>query len=226
MNDKKMNTYDFKKEFRKDWYLLLLILAMFFVSIILYSELPERMPTHWNISGEVDNYSSRFWGAFMMPLINLAIFLLMLLTPLIDPKKDNYQKFSSSYRIIRSIFIVFFAVLHFLVLAFSLGYNIDLGSFVVFGIGILFIILGNYMPKVRHNYFLGIKVPWTLANEKVWKKTHRMTGKLYLLSGATTLLGTFFGVPASFWVLMICVFGSSLGSIVYSYFIYRQEKDD
>lgn len=224
MSEKRNNGFNFKEEFRKDWYLFILVAIMFFASLLLYSRLPEKMPTHWNIAGEVDNYSSRFWGAFMMPVLALGILLLMLLTPLIDPRKENYSKFSSSYRAIRSILIVFFTGLHFLLLIASLGYNINIGKFVTLGVGVMFFIMGNYMPKVRHNYFLGIKVPWTLASDKVWKKTHRLAGKLFVISGIIMFLGIFFSDLIRFWLIIICAIGSSLVSMVYSYVIYRSEK--
>lgn len=224
MKEKRNNTFNFKEELKKDWYLLLLILAMFLVSIILYGRLPERMPIHWNLAGEVDGYSSRFWGAFMLPIMSLGILLLMLLTPLIDPRKENYYKFSSSYRAIRAILVIFMASLHFLVLAFFMGYNLDIGKFVTLGVGLLFIVIGNYLPKVKHNYFLGIKVPWTLDNERVWKKTHRLAGKLFVLSGIIIFSSIFLNDVIRFWLLLFCVFGSSLGSTIYAYVIHRKEK--
>jgi len=223
---KKNKGFNFKEEFKRDWYLFILVALMFFVSFLLYSRLPERMPIHWNITGEVDNYSGRFWGAFMMPLVALGILLLMLLTPLIDPRKENYQKFSFSYRVIRSISIVFFSGMHFLLLSASLGYNLNIGKFVTLGVCMLFFIIGNYMPKVRHNYFVGIRTPWTLASEKNWKKTHRLAGKLFVVSGIIMFLGIFLGDFIRFWLIMICAIGSSLLSMVYSYLIFQKEKKD
>ena len=150
----KKNNYNFKKELKKDWYLLILIVVMFIVSIVVYSDLPDKMPVHRNLEGEVDNYTGRFWGAFMMPLINIGILLLMLLTPLIDPRKENYSKFGSSYRIIKSFLIIFFTFLHFIVLGYALGYNLDIGRIVVLIIALLFLVIGIHLPRICHNYFL------------------------------------------------------------------------
>lgn len=220
----KNNEYNFKEELKKDWYLLLLILAMFVVSIVVYADLPNKIPMHWNLKGEVDNYANRFWGAFMMPIINIGVLLLMLYTPVIDPSKENYASFKSSYRIIRSGLIIFFAVLHFIILAYSLGYELDIAKIVVLIVGVLFLILGNYMPRVRHNYFLGIKTPWSLANEKVWRKTQRFGGKLFLLSGIILMISLFFTEQTRFIILLICALGSTILSTIYSYIIYRKEN--
>lgn len=220
------NHYDVKNELKKDRYLFLLILIMFLSSIVLYSKLPEQMPIHWNIEGEVDSYSSRFWGAYLLPFTTLGMLLLLVFLPLIDPRKDNYPKFSRSYRAIKAIMVMFFAVLHFLVLAFALGYHFDIGKFAIIGTAILFIVLGNYMPKVKHNYFVGVRVPWTLANEKVWKKTHRFAGKLFVISGIIILLGLFLSNAIRYWLIIICVWLTSIASVIYSYLVYRQENQE
>lgn len=216
--------YDYKQEMKKDWYLFLLILVMFLSGIALYPRLPDQIPIHWNIEGEVDDYASRFWGVFMLPFTNLLVLLIFTFMPLLDPRKENYPKFSRSYRAIKAITVVFFAVLHFLVLAFALGYELDISRIVVVGAALLFIVMGNYLPKVKHNYFVGVRVPWTLASEKVWKKTHRFAGKLFVISGIIIFLSIFVSEIIRFWLIMICALVTSLASMVYSYLVYRQEE--
>ena len=216
--------YDYKQEMKKDWYLFLLILVMFLSGIALYSRLPDQIPIHWKIEGEVDDYASRFWGVFMLPFTNLLVLLTFTFMPLLDPRKENYPKFSRSYRAIKAITVVFFAVLHFLVLAFALGYELDISRIVVVGAALLFIVMGNYLPKVKHNYFVGVRVPWTLASEKVWKKTHRFAGKLFVISGIIIFLSIFVSEIIRFWLIMICALVTSLASMVYSYLVYRQEE--
>lgn len=216
--------YDYKQEMKKDWYLFLLILVMFLSGIALYSRLPDQIPIHWNIEGEVDDYASRFWGVFMLPFTNLLVLLIFTFMPLLDPRKENYPKFSRSYRAIKAITVVFFAVLHFLVLAFALGYELDISRIVVVGAALLFIVMGNYLPKVKHNYFVGVRVPWALASEKAWKKTHRFAGKLFVISGIIIFLSIFVSEIIRFWLIMICALVTSLASMVYSYLVYRQEE--
>jgi uncharacterized membrane protein len=216
--------YNLKMEFKRDWFLLVIIALTFIISIIVYPDLPERVAMHWNLEGEVDNYTGKFQGAFMLPLMLLGIYLLMLVTPLIDPRKKNYPKFIGSYRLIRMVIILFLAGLHILVLLYNLGYQVDIGKVVTLGLGILFVIIGNYLPKIRHNYFLGIKVPWTLASEKVWKKTHRLGGKFFLLSGILIMMSTFLSDRPRFWIVMIAVFGTVIINTVYSYLIYKKEE--
>lgn len=217
------NKYNFKEELKRDWYLFLLILIMVISSLVVYSRLPEQVPIHWNIEGEADSYAGRFQGAFMAPLLSLGLLFLLIFLPLIDPRKDNYPKFASSYRAIKTILIIFFTGIHYITLAAALGYQLDIGKFVTFFVAVLFIVMGNYMPKVRYNYFLGIRVPWTLASERVWKKTHRFGGKLFVIAGIIILLSVFLSALIRFWLVMICTMGTAIASTIYSYLIYRQE---
>lgn len=216
--------YDIKKEFKKDWYVLIIIAALFIVGILTYPFLPDQIASHWNLKGEVDDYMGKFMGTFLLPFLCLFIYGMMLATPLIDPRKENYGKFKKGYRFIRIGMILFFAGLYLVTIAFNLGYKIDVGKMVTLGLGVLFIIMGNYLPQVRHNYFMGIKVPWTLASEKIWRKTHRLAGKLYLFSGIIILFSVFLGDVVRFWLLMILLIGSSLAATVYSYIIYQREE--
>ncbi|MGB4178064.1 MAG: SdpI family protein, partial [Halanaerobiales bacterium] len=103
-------------------------------------------------------------------------------------------------------------------------YELDISRIVVVGAALLFIVMGNYLPKVKHNYFVGVRVPWTLASEKVWKKTHRFAGKLFVISGIIIFLSIFVSEIIRFWLIMICALVTSLASMVYSYLVYRQEE--
>ena len=202
---------------------LLLLLAMIAATVILWTSLPDQMPIHWNIAGEIDNYASKFWVAFMVPVMAIFFMLLFKVIPLIDPKKEKYKLFEKPWAAIQFGIYGFMTYMHFLTLYLSINQEADIVKFILPGIGILFILLGNYMSKVRQNYFVGIKTPWTLNNEDVWNKTHRIAGLFFVLTGIIFLLEAFiqlYLLPVFIitFVLMIFV------PVIYSYLIFKKLK--
>lgn len=211
------------KSLKKDWPILLILFASLVAAVLVYPRMPERVPTHWNLNGEVDDYSSRLFGTFFLPVLNIAMYVLFLVLPKLDPKRANYEKFGSSYQIIKYALIVFMSVVFAVTIAVSLGYQVNVGKVIPIGVSILFIIMGNIMGRVRHNYFVGFKFPWTLANEEVWKKTHQLGAKLMVLGGVIALLGSIFSEGAvSFIIMMAGIFIPVLITTVYSYIIYQR----
>lgn len=206
----------------KDFLLFLVIVGLFISSIVLYPYLPETLPIHWNAQGEVDGYTSKFSGAFLLPFITLGLYVFLLFLPKIDPRHENYAKFSGAYDIFKWITILFMAVIHGVVLATGLGYTPNVLFIIKIATGIMFMLIGNYMGKMRHNYFVGIRTPWTLANEKVWNKTHRFAGPLWVLSGLCFIIAAFFNHPWAFWIPFSILMGTSLLSVGYSYWVFRQ----
>ncbi|GAA0076677.1 SdpI family protein [Clostridium sp. CTA-5] len=204
---------------KSTFYNIILIILAFSVSIILYNKLPNQMPMHWNIAGEINRYGSKSFAAFLPPVLMLLVWLGMLLTPKIDPKKDNYSKFDKSYNIIINVTLTFLFILHISVIAVSLGYNVQINRVIPFMLGILFVFIGNYLPKSRPNFFYGIKTPWTLTNEDTWKKTHRLGGKLFVLSGAIIIISSlFFNKNLQFIVVIISIFIAAIIPVIASYF--------
>ncbi|MDK2820803.1 MAG: hypothetical protein PWP31_768 [Clostridia bacterium] len=210
----------------KDWPAILIIIAMLVGGIVVYPHLPELVPSHWNFRGEIDGYSGRFWGAFGLPLMAAAIYLGMIFAPYIDPKKENYPRFSSAYRIIRLVLVLFMAVLYGTIITVALGGPANLVSKTTpLAVGILFIVIGNYLPQARHNYFFGIRTPWTLANEEVWRRTHRFSGILFVLGGLGLIVSAFLPAPINFIVGLGGIITVTLFSIIYSYLAYHKVTD-
>lgn len=201
--------------------LLVLILLSLIGTLFVYKDLPQEIPLHWNIKGEVDRTGPKImiWLVAMMPLF---VVFLMWLTPKIDPRKDNYRKFEGSYVMIRTGIALVMLCLYWIIILATLGVVKDINAWIQIAMAILFIFLGNFMPKVRHNYFLGIKTPWTLANESVWKKTHRLGGYLFAMSGLVTLISMPFGSQISMFVLLVAVLLTTLVTVVYSFLAYRR----
>jgi len=201
----------------------LIILALL-VGLILYPDLPERMPSHWNAQGEIDSYSGKNFGVFFFPGLTLGIYLLMTLLPLIDPLKRNYAKFVLPYFWFRTIFVSFFVLLYFYTLGAALGTKMNINNFILPATSLLFIFIGLFLPKVKKNYFIGIKTPWTLHSEEVWDKTHQFSGKLFVAAGIIALTGSIFP-DYSFLIFMVAVLSAAFGSLACSYFIHRRLKE-
>lgn len=209
---------------KRDWIVILVIVLCFITGIVVLPHLPDRVPLHWNLKGEVDRYGSPLVGAFGIPSMLAVIYLLMLVLPLIDPKSRNYALFAGVYNMFKLVFALFMAGLYFMVIAAALGYDIDIGTVVSIGISLLFILLGNSMGRIKHNYFFGVKNPWTLADEEVWKKTHRLAGRVFVAGGAATLVTTLISRPAAFWALIASIIAVLVITSVYSYTLFKSKK--
>ncbi len=216
--------YNIKEEIKKDIFLIIIIISLFIGGIVLYQQLPDRMIMHWNIENQPDNYMSKFPGTFLLPFITLLIYAGMVVSPVIDPRKESYRHFKKGYRMIRWGIILFLALLYIIVLSLNLGYNLDIGKIVTMAMGALFIILGNYLPQIRHNYFVGIKFPWTLANKAVWRKTNRLAGKLFFASGMILILSIFFSGITRFVLLISLIVIILTTTTIYSYILYKNQN--
>ncbi|NLW56512.1 MAG: SdpI family protein [Firmicutes bacterium] len=220
-----MPKYRIKTELKKDWYLLVLIAAVLIFGLLIAPALPEYMATHWNIHGEADGYSPRLSGILMLPLFALGIYLMMLVLPVIDPRRENYPNFIKVYRVFRIALVLFMLGLQLLSLGYNLGFPIQIDRIVILGLGLLFTIMGKFFPQIKHNYFVGIRTPWTLASEEVWVKTHQLGGKLFMGSGLIIILSFFLPARLRFWLTMVSLIGGSLITVVYSYLIYRRQNN-
>jgi len=196
------------------------------IGVVIYPRLPDRVPIHWNAAGEADGWGSAFQGAFMMPILMIVIFLLLLFLPKIDPKKRNYSAMGKAYSAIILVIMLFFTAIYFGTLGAALGLITDVASLVFIGVGVLFVILGNYMGKLKHNYFAGIRTPWTLASEEVWHKTHRMAGPIWVIGGILMMLTGF--LPKEFVAVVFFIIIIFLGAVpmVYSFIAYKKLQDD
>jgi len=208
----------------RKWMPLLIIATALVASAVVYPSLPERIPTHWNFAGEVDGWSPRAWGAWMMPVMMVFVWALTRFLPAIDPRRKNYEKFSGAFEGIILSVMVFMLVLHGITLAAALGYPLAMELVVPVGVGILFIVIGNLLPRARSNWFVGIRTPWTLSSDRVWEKTHRVGGKLFVLGGILIALSAFVGASWSRWAPMVVIGICSLGAVIYSYLEWRKEK--
>lgn len=212
-----------KFDVKKELPLIFVVIAVFAISMYFYPELPDKMPTHWNFKGEIDGYSGKLPGAFTVPGINLIMYVMFLFMPVLDPKRENYRLFEGTYLYFRYLFHIFFAGLQVLIIMAALGYNVDTGKWVILGTLLLFMLMGNVMGRLKHNYFVGIKTPWTLASEEVWIKTHRLGAMLWTCGGLIGVVLTVLNINLG-WIFIAILIFITLIPAGYSYILFNRLK--
>lgn len=213
---------DIKKTLKKEWYILVALVAMFVASFILWNSLPEQVPIHFNFEGVADDYGPKWINALLMPFIAVVLYFFLLLIPKIDPKKkiSTQQKPIAAIRIITTLFMIGIYVILMLK---SLGKDIDIGTFILVSIGALIIVCGNYMNSVKPNYFIGIRTPWTLENPEVWKKTHRISSRLWIVGGICMIASSFLTSELLFTTIFVGVtIIIAFVPIIYSFILFKK----
>ena len=186
--------------------------------LLLWNKLPDPMPTHWNMAGEVDGWSGKVFAIFGLPLILAAAqWLCMLVTIYTDPKHENHS--DKIIHLVLWIMPVMSIVLNTFTYAAALGMDVPVEKFMPVFMGLLFVIIGNYLPKCKQNYTVGIKISWTLHSEENWNKTHRFAGILWVVCGLAMMASGFIG---GFWVFFPIVLLMVLAPMVYSFLLYRK----
>lgn len=195
---------------------------MLVVIAILYPRLPEQIPTQWQFNG-TPNYSPKkeIWVIGGMFVIFAFLFDYL---PYIDPRRKNYQKFGRIYDFFCVGIQIFLAIMAGIMLSESFYPGRIQAVKVIFALlSLLFLLAGNYLPKLQSNFYMGIKTPWTLSNDEVWRKTHRLAGKLYVGCGILTLISDFlFPVPVAGSILFMLILGSTAVVTLASYLWWRQ----
>ena len=201
---------------------LVLTLAPMLIGCLIWNQLPETVVTHWGADGVADGYSSKAFAVFAMPAILTGINLLCLILTPLDPRMHNQNKKAQNL-IFWIIPIISFTVCS-IFYSISLGHTMNLPLLLTLTMGILFLILGNYMPKIKQNSMLGLKISWTLLNEENWNKTHRFTGKIWVAGGIIMLLTILLPDNWFFPVLIAVTLAMVIAPVVYSYRIYKKHK--
>ena len=197
----------------------LVTLIPIFVGLLLWEKLPEQVPYHWGINGEVDGWASKTQAVLFMPLFMLAMHWVCVFASAADPKSKNYHP--KSIHLVLWICPILNLVINTMVYGTALGYPLDVELILPLLMGVLFIFIGNLLPKMRQSYTMGIKLPWTLNNEENWNKTHRLAGKLWVAGGILILSTALWG---NFWILIIVMALMVLIPVIYSYRLYRKQS--
>jgi len=204
---------------------LVFILAAVALSLAVYSRLPEPMASHWDVNDQVNGTTSRFWGAFLMPILASVMLGLFLVIPGIDPLKANIAKFRGFFNTFIALIMAFLLYLHVLSIAWNLGVqSFRMSTALLPALGLLFAFAGVMMRQAKRNFFIGIRTPWTLSSDKVWDETHRLGATLFIASGVLALLGALLPGPVAYWLVLAPIMASTLIVIVYSYVLWRREQ--
>ncbi len=197
----------------------LIILLPMVAGILLWDRLPAQIPIHWNTAGEVDNQASKAVAVFALPLLMLAIQWVCTIATGADPKSKNHSE--RMLQMMLWIIPLLSTVLNAVTYAVALGKELRINLIVSLLLGLLFTVIGNYMPKCKQNYTIGIKLPWTLESEENWNKTHRFAGWVWMLGGLLVMLTGFFDGTRFFMAVMLVIV---LAPTVYSYILHLKKK--
>jgi uncharacterized membrane protein len=202
-----------------------LIVSFVFVAIAagaaiwLYPRLPAQVPVHWDMSGQANRYAPKFWGAAMWPLLIFGLAVLTVALPAISPRRFEIKPFAGIYGALMLVIQGVMLVIGMTALLVGAGFALPLSTIVPLAVGVLLMVLGNYMGKLRKNFFIGIRTPWTLASDAVWERTHRLAGWVFVLAGVAMVIATLaHAMPG--WGLVVIV-AVLLIPYVYSFFVYR-----
>lgn len=195
----------------------IIILLPMLAGLVLWNQLPEQIPFHWNAAGEVDGWASKGVAVFVPSAAMLALQWLCTLVTSTDPKKQNHPQ--KVVHLVLWLIPLLTVVISALMYATALGGSVRVEMLMPILLGVIFIAIGNYMPKCKQNYTIGIKIPWTLASEENWNRTHRLAGWVWFGGGIVMMLAGFFGI---FWLTFVPVAIMVLVPFVYSYMLHRK----
>lgn len=206
------------------WLGPVVIAAMLVFTAVVYPLLPERIPTHWNFRGEVDGWSGRLWGSLLAPVVSAGIWVLLPVLRRVDPRRRNYDRFESTFWLLVNLLVVFFAGIHVLTLGVALGWAIDMTRTILVIVGLMFAVLGNYLPRLRSNWWMGIRTPWTLESDAVWRSTHRLAGYTFVIGGLATAVSALLPSPIAIGLAMAAMMTAAVVPAIYSYVAFQRER--
>jgi uncharacterized membrane protein len=193
----------------------------FILSAAFYSRLPAQVPIHWDMAGEPNGYASRVVGAFGVPAMLLIITLFLNFRLSADPRKQNIDRSPQLKFIVRWMIVILSNVCQCITIFSSINKKVNVSFLISIFVGLMITAMGNYLPKCKYNYTMGIRLPWTLASEENWRKTHRFAGFVWIIGGILMVLDAF--VPFQWLTVCIIVLLAVVPGI-YSYLVFLKEK--
>jgi len=210
---------------KKEFPLIAIVLLPFIYLAYIWNQLPEKVPMHWN-NGEIDRYGDKMELILIPLLLPLLVYVIFLVVPRIDPKK-KLNKMGNKLQTLKFLMTTLMSILALFIIYSAKNQSLANPNYIVLLIGLLFIILGNYFKTIKANYFIGIRTPWTLENETVWKKTHKLGGKMWLIGGIIIAISSvLLDTKLNFNLLIIITGIITIIPIAFSYLIYKREKEN
>jgi len=212
------------KKLRNNPIMLIILVVVCAVAIYAYVKLPAdgQYPVHWSFNGEPDRYGSKFEAVSLGPIVSVLIYVLAVVLPGLDPKRTNYDRFKKEYILLMQAVMGFLALVYIISIMAAFGKQVNITLWVNAMVGVLFIVLGNYLSRIKQSWFVGIKTPWTLSNEKVWDKTHRFGGRMFVILGVIFVINAFVGFITNGIIFLVLILGLAFSPVVYSYIVYKQ----
>ncbi len=197
----------------------LLAVGMLVLSAALYPWLPDQLPIHWGLDGHADGWAPKAVAIVLGPAFSLGLTWLLLWLAAASPRGYRMEAFAETFHYIVFLMAGLFAYIQMVTLAAGLAPQLPSGRFVITGVLLLLAALGNVLGKVRRNYWIGVRTPWTLGSERVWDQTHRLAARLFTAAGVLGGLATLVGCHPAFGLVLIL--GASFWPVAYSYQLYR-----
>ncbi len=208
---------------RSRWIAPLLLLAMTLFGFAAWPALPDRIETHWNLSGNADGSMGRTSAVLLLPAMTLVLWGVLLLAPRLDSGHTGDATFGSAYRLITNAVISLLAAIHVAIIANGLGWGVPVMRVILVGAGLEIALIGSQLGRLRPNRIAGIRTPWTLSNDEVWRRTHAAGGRLFFIVGIlTAMLGLFASTRFVLIAMILSLVGVALATSVYSYLLWRK----
>ena len=198
----------------------LLLAASVAFSLSVAARLPDTVVTHWGLNGQPDGWGSKWTILILMPFVQATMAILTVVLPAISPREYRIERFGKTYAWIMVLVAAMMAAMHTIIVLKTAGAAFDIGRAIFAVLFLVWILLGNVIGRVGQNYFVGIRTPWTLSDEHVWRETHRAAGRLWVAGGLLGLLGSLVGAP--FVALIAFFLVIALVPVGQSYTIYRR----
>ncbi|MDD4353019.1 MAG: SdpI family protein [Candidatus Nanoarchaeia archaeon] len=214
-----------KPSIKSEIFCLSIIFLTICFSIYFYSQWPDIIASHWDFEGNVDGYSNKAFMVWIFPVMMSSIYALFLALPYIDPKKKNYEGFSEFYHFFKSLILTIFFILFIGIGRYNSGYYVNITLLSTVSLGVLMFVIGLYLKEIKPNWFMGIKNPWTLSSDKVWKKTHKIGGYFFMVFGIILIICNFLPEILSMILFILGILLIIIGTTVYSYVIYYNESN-
>ncbi len=209
---------------KKELPLIAIVLIPFVYLAYIWNQLPQKVPVHWNAKGDIDRYGDKAELILIPLLLPFLAYIIFLVIPKIDPKK-KLNKMGNKLQSLKTLVTTFMSILALFILYSSKNQSFDNSNYLFILIGILYIILGNYFKIIKPNYFIGIRTPWTLESESVWKQTHKLGGKLWFIGGIIIVLSGFIlGNEINVIVFLTITTIIAIIPIVHSFLLFRKNR--
>ncbi len=214
-----------KITWRGEWPHALLLAGQFALAALTWSSAPDRLPAHWGFDGQVDRYAGRFEALLLPPLVSLAVYLVLIVLPRFDPGRANYPTFAGAYGTMRLAVTAAMTAIYLLAQLAAhgrIGIVLRAAPLVA---GALCVVVGSVMGKLRPNWFVGIRTPWTLSSKQSWTRTHRAAGWVLIGLGLLVPIASMTGPARAPWWIGLAAAAGLIGLVAYSYVVWRDDPE-